>query len=91
LNEEMKILKEKKKVIKANLVDIRDKITASRRTTDVDPQSIIALRNEAVAKRVEFRTLKVQIKHSKIRISKLHSLAEPEPKTERGCPKTESV
>jgi hypothetical protein len=75
LVEEMKLLKEKKGNVLVELKNIRTKIGEMRRNTEGSKEAILALRNDAVAKRKEMKVFAIQIVTSKNRISKLRSIA----------------
>jgi len=75
LTEELKLLVEKKKVLREEMIGIKTKIGDARRNSESPKETILAMRDEAVKKRQEMRTLFVQIKHSKSRIQKLRSIA----------------
>jgi len=75
LTEELKLLVEKKKKLREEMVTIKTKIGDARRNTETPKETILAMRDEAVKKRQEMRVLFVQIKHSKSRIQKLRSIA----------------
>jgi len=75
LTEELKLLVEKKKNLKEEMVAIKTKIGDARRNSETSKETILAMRDEAVKKRQEMRVLFVQIKHSKSRIQKLRSIA----------------
>jgi len=75
LTEELKLLVEKKKKQREEMIAIKTKIGDARRNSETPKETILAMRDEAVKKRQEMRVLFVQIKHSKSRIQKLRSIA----------------
>jgi len=75
LAEEIKLLKENKGKYCEELKEIKRKIVEGRQNPEFPKESIIALRNDAVAKKRDLKLLWIQIRTSKARIAKLRSIA----------------
>jgi len=75
LSEELKLLVEKKKTLKDELFNIKNKIGEGRRNSETPKQTILELRDALGAKKQEMKNLWIQIRNSKTRIQKLRYIA----------------